>query len=84
MDTYPKQDIHLMVCAVELAKRAEAGGVLPLGAVLVRGSAIIACLAFTLYAILNYLSYTGTVSRVVEEQVMKLYSANYLAKFIGV
>ncbi len=41
MDTDPKQDIHFMRCAVELAHRAEAEGEVPVGAVLAREGEII-------------------------------------------
>jgi tRNA(adenine34) deaminase len=41
MDTDPKQDMHFMACALELARKAQAGGEVPVGAVLVREGEII-------------------------------------------
>ncbi len=41
MNTDPKQDIHFMTWALELAQRAEADGEVPVGAVLVREGKII-------------------------------------------
>jgi tRNA(adenine34) deaminase len=41
MDTDPKQDMHFMACALELARKAQAEGEVPVGAVLVREGEII-------------------------------------------